>query len=134
VSERPEGGKPKFDWIAQRAACTVPRVFAVLRGEVEEDVKARNALRPADAGYEWSVVDKENAFAVALQTPDFHREVTFVNEDPVILVLDPSGNQLFDISVIFTSQGKCQMKAKEENCEPWQVRRMALEDILFRFV
>ncbi len=92
-------------------------------------------LRPPDAGYEWSVVDKgQLVCGGSCRRPDFRREVTFVNEDPVILVLDPSGNQLFDVSVIFTSQGRCQMKAKEENCEPWQVRRMALEDILFRFV
>jgi hypothetical protein len=30
--------------------------------------------------------------------------------------------------------GKCTLKAKEEACEPWQVRRMALEDLLFRLV
>ena len=134
MSERPEVGKAKFDWIAQRAGCTVPRVFITLRAEVEEDVKSRNALRPEGATYEFSVVDKGNSFAVALQTAAFYREVSFVLEDPVILVLDPSGNQLFDISVTFTSMGKCTLKAKEEACEPWQVRRMALEDLLFRLV
>jgi hypothetical protein len=79
-------------------------------------------------------VEKGNSFSVVLVTKDFHRTVTFALEDHAILVLDPSGNQMFEVSVIFNDEGKCRLKAKEQNRELWQVRRMALEDLLFRIL
>ena len=134
MSEKAEHDKSRFDWVAHRSACTLPRVYKTLRNDVGEDVKARNAMRPQNCTYEFSVVDKEHSFSVSLVTADFHREITFVLEDHAILVLDPSGNQMFEVTLNFNSQGKCTMKAKEEFCEPWQVRRMALEDLMFRLV
>jgi hypothetical protein len=41
---------------------------------------------------------------------------------------------MFEVSVIFNDEGKCRLKAKEQNRELWQVRRMALEDLLFRIL
>jgi hypothetical protein len=39
---------------------------------------------------------------------------------------------MFEVTLTFSDDGRCRMKAKEENRESWQVRRMALEDLLFR--
>jgi hypothetical protein len=69
-----------------------------------------------------------------LQAKEFQRSVTFALEDHAILVLDPSGNQMFEVTVNFNDEGKCRLKAKEQNRELWQIRRMALEDLLFRLV
>lgn len=124
--------KSKFDWVAGRSACSLPKVFATLRAEVEADVKARNDMRPANSPYEFSVVEKGEDFSVVLTAKDLRRSVTFHYEEHAILVLDPSGNQMFEVTLVFTDEGKCRMKAKEENRESWQVRRMALEDLLFR--
>lgn len=134
MSERAQLDQSKFDWVARRAACSLPKIYKTLRSDIEEDVKARNAMRQENAAYEFSLVDKESSFAVALQTPDFHREVTFIHEDHAIIVLDSSGNQMFEVTVTFSEAGKCLIKAKEENREQWQIRRMALEDLLFRLV
>jgi hypothetical protein len=41
---------------------------------------------------------------------------------------------MFEVTLTFSDDGKCKLKAKEENREPWQVRRMALEDLLFRTI
>jgi hypothetical protein len=102
--------------------------------EVETDVKARNDLRPQNAPYQFSVDEKGNVFTVILESAEFRRTVTFELEDHAILVLDNSGNQMFEVTLVFTDEGKCRMKAKEENREAWQVRRMALEDLLFRTI
>jgi hypothetical protein len=126
--------KSKFDWVAKRSACSLPRIYKTLLLEVEEDVKARNAMRPDDSPYEFSVVENPSDFSVVLEAKDLHRSVTFKFEEHAIIVLDPSGNQMFEVTLIFTDDGKCRMKAKEENRESWQVRRMALEDLLFRTV
>jgi hypothetical protein len=124
----------KFDWVAARSACTLPKVFRQLMAEVEEDVKERNALRPDNSPYEFSIEEKGPQFSVILQAADFRRAITFCFEDHAITVVDASGNQMFEVTLLFTDDGKCRLKAKEENRELWQVRRMALEDLLFRTV
>lgn len=124
--------KAKFDWVAARDACSLPRVFKTLLAEVEGDVKERNSQRPENATYEFSLVEEGSTFAVVLQAESFRRSVVFVYEDHAISVRDASGNQMFEVTLNFSDDGKCRLKAKEEYRESWQIRRMALEDILFR--
>jgi hypothetical protein len=132
VSENVETKEPKFDWVAARSACTLPKVYRRLMADIEGDVKQRNAERPQNAPYEFLIEEKGNNFSVILHASDFRRQVTFMYEDHAIIVLDPSGNQMFEVTLVFSEEGKCRMKAKEENRESWQIRRMALEDLLFR--
>jgi hypothetical protein len=132
VSDKAEKDKTKFDWVAGRSACSLPKIYKTLKLEIEEDVRARNEQRPEDAPYEFLVIEKPNQFEVVLEAIDLRRSITFVYEDHAIIVLDASGNQMFEITLVFTDDGNCRMKAKEENRESWQVRRMALEDLLFR--
>lgn len=132
MSENVKIDKSKFDWIAARNACTMPKVYKQLMAEIHEDVRQRNEQRPENAPYEFQIFEKDNEFSVVLEAKDFSRSVTFVYEDHAITVLDPSGNQMFEVTLLFTEEGKCRLKAKEENRESWQVRRMALEDLLFR--
>lgn len=134
MSDNEELDQSSFAWVAARAACTLPTVFATLRSEVGQDVGTRNAIRPKNAAYEFVIEEKPNLFSVVLVAKDFSRAISFQLEDHAILVLDHSGNQLFEVTLNFNDQGKCRMKAKEEYREPWQVRRMALEDLLFRLV
>jgi hypothetical protein len=123
-----------FDWVAARSACSLPKVYRQLMAEIEGDVKQRNSERPQNAPYEFSMEEKGTTFSVILQGGDFRRAVTFRFEDHAIIVTDASGNQMFEVTLVFTDEGKCRMKAKEENRDSWQVRRMALEDLLFRTI
>jgi hypothetical protein len=107
-------------------------MFRQLREEIEGDVKERNAQRPDNSPYEFLIEDKDSSFVVILHAADYRRTVTFIYEDHAIIVIDASGNQMFEVTLLFTDEGKCRLKAKEENRETWQVRRMALEDLLFR--
>jgi hypothetical protein len=132
LSDKVQTDRSHFDWVAARSACSLPKIFKTLRMEVEADVNARNALRPEDAPYKFSIVDKDNTFSVVLEAEDLHRSVTFCHEEHAIVVLDPSGNQMFEVILVFNDEGKCKMRAKEENRELWQIQRMALEDLLFR--
>lgn len=134
MSDNEELDQSSFAWVGARAACELPIIYATLRSDVEQDVKARNQIRPANASYEFRIEEKSNQFSVVLNAKDFHRAVAFQLEDHAILVLDHSGNQMFEITLNFNERGKCRMKAKEEYREPWQIRRMALEDLLFRLV
>ena len=132
VSNEIEKEETKFAWVAERSDCSLPKVYRTLVAEVEEDVKVRNALRPDLAPYEFSVEEKLNTLVVHMRAGDFHRSVTFCLEEHAIIVLDNSGNQMFEVTLTFTDDGKCRMNAKQQSRESWQVRRMALEDLLFR--
>jgi hypothetical protein len=39
---------------------------------------------------------------------------------------------MFDVTLTFNDEGQCRLNVKEKECELWQVRRMALEELLFR--
>jgi hypothetical protein len=132
LSGNVEAGKSKFNWVAERSACSIPKIFRTLRLQVEEDVKTRNALRPELSPYEFSLVENGDEFQVVLEAKEVRKSVTFALSDHAIVVSDDNGNQLFEVTVSFTEEGKCRINAREQKCELWQVQRMALEDLLFR--
>lgn len=122
----------KFDWVTSRSACTLPKVFATLRQQVEEDVKTRNAQRPTYAPYEFSVADDIDAFTVFLKAKNLSRSVTFRLNDHAIAVQDDQANARFQVTLLFNDAGECRLRVDEQERELWQVRRMALEDLMFR--
>jgi hypothetical protein len=132
LSENVETDKSKFNWVAERSACTIPKIFRTLRLQVEEDVKTRNALRPELSPYEFSMVESGDEFQVVLEAKDVRKSVTFAIDEHAIIIRDDNGNQLFEVTVSFTEEGKCRINAREQKCELWQVQRMALEDLMFR--
>jgi hypothetical protein len=122
----------KFDWVTERSLCSLPKVFKDLRLQVEEDVKTRNALRPDNSPYEFSVAGKGSGFTVLLESKDVHRSVIFCLSDHAILVQDDKGNKMFEVTPTFNDEGECRLKVNAEERDLWQVRRMALEELLFR--
>jgi hypothetical protein len=132
LSGNEETEKSKFNWVAERSACSIPKIFRTLRMRVDEDVKTRNALRPELSPYEFSMVESGDEFQVVLEAKDLRKSVKFALTDHAIVVSDDNGNQLFEVTVSFTEDGKCRINAREQKCELWQVQRMALEDLLFR--
>jgi hypothetical protein len=121
-----------YDWITQRSACTLPKIFATLRAEVEKDVATRNTLRPKIAPYEFSMTDDINTFTVLLKANELQRSVVFTLADHAIVIHDGQSQQLFEVTLAFDDAGNCRLKVDAQEREFWQVRRMALEDLMFR--
>jgi hypothetical protein len=137
VTEKAQSGKvekntPKFNWVNERSSCALPKVFKALTLQVEEDVKTRNALRPNNSPYEFSVVEHGGEFTVLLEAKDVRRSVIFSLAEHAILVRDDNGNPMFDVTATFSDEGDCRLKVNGEERDLWQVRRMALEELLFR--
>jgi len=126
-----EDNKSKFDWVVERSACTLPKVFAALRQQVEQDVKTRNGLRPNNAPYEFSLAEDIDEFTVLLKAKDVQRSITFKIVEQAISVRDDKGNPMFQVTLTFNDKGECKLHANEQEREFWQVRRMALEGLLF---
>ena len=122
----------KFDWVTERSSCSLPKVFQALRLQVEEDVKTRNALRPNNSPYEFSVAENGPDFTVILKAKDVHSAVIFSLTEHAILVQNDKGNRMFEVTLTFNDQGECRLSAGGKERDSWQVRRMALEELLFR--
>ena len=120
-----------FDWVTERSACSLPKVFKDLGAQLEEDVKTRNALRPNNSPYEFSVKEDVSDITVILQAGEVRKSVIFTLTPHSILAKDDKGNQLFDVTLTFTDDGKCRLNVNDQPREPWQVRRMALEELFF---
>ncbi len=127
-----ENGAAKFDWVTERSACSLPKVFNALRMQVEEDVKTRNGLRPSNSPYEFSVKEDNGQFAVVLKAQEVEQSVAFSLTEHAIVVRDDKGSPMFEVTATFSDEGKCWLKVNGEERNFWQVRRMALEDLLFR--
>ncbi len=122
----------KFDWITQRYACSLPNIFKELRLQIEQDVKTRNSLRPNNAPYEFSIVDQDDGFRVILKAKELEIAVRFVLAEHVIVVRDDKGVEMFEVTLTFNDLGECQLNVNGEARDYWQLRRMALEELMFR--
>jgi hypothetical protein len=126
-----ENGKSKFDWVTERSSCSLPKVFSALRAQVENDVKTRNALRPNNSPYEFSVAEDVGEFTVLLKAAEASRSVVFNLAEHAIVVRDEQRNPMFEVAASFNDQGECRLKVNGQERDFWQVRRLALEDLMF---
>jgi hypothetical protein len=129
-----EGHKEKqeFDWITHRYSCSPPNVFKKLRLQIEQDVKIRNSLRPNNAPYEFSIADNDDGFRVILKAKELEMAVRFILAEHAIMVRDDKGIEMFQVTLTFGDRGECQLKVNGEPRDYWQIRRMALEEMMFR--
>lgn len=127
-----QNAEPQFNWVTERASCSLPKVFSALRSQLEEDVNTRNSLRPKYAPYEFSIGEDTNAITVRLQAEELQKSVIFSLGEHAITVRDDQGSRMFEVNVSFDDAGRCRLKVNGEEREFWQVRRMALEDLMFR--
>jgi hypothetical protein len=132
MGESVEKNASDFDWVTGRAMCSLPVVFKRLKASVKQDVMARNGLRPDHSTYEFAVIDTGDAFLVTLEGNEVHKSIGFSLAEHAIVVKDDKGYQMFDISVKFNEKGECKLIASDESRELWEIRRMALEELLFR--
>jgi hypothetical protein len=132
VENKAQKDVPGFDWVTERSQCSLPKVFYNLRNQVEEDVKTRNALRPENSPYEFSVSEDIDGFSIVLQANEVRESVIFSLAGHAILVHDEKGNPLFEVIAAFSEDGKCKLFVNETERDSWQVRRMALEGLMFR--
>jgi hypothetical protein len=132
MNEKVAKDTSKFDWVTERSSCSLQKVFKELRLQVEEDVKTRNALRPSNSPYEFSVAGNGGDFTVLLKAKDARRSVVFSLAEHAILVRDDTRGEMFKVTLTFNAEGDCRLHVNDEERDLWQVRRMALEDLLFQ--
>jgi hypothetical protein len=58
--------------------------------------------------------------------------VTFSLAEHAIFVRDDKGVAMFEVTLTFDDRGECKLNVNGEERDYWQVRRMALEELMFR--
>jgi hypothetical protein len=127
-----------YDWVAERAACSLAVIFATLKQEVKEDVKKRTDLRSPEANYGFTFSDHGDGFFVGLDaTPPHATSIHFsimFRRGLKTIEISGDGIKAFEAIPTVNDEGKCRLKINGVEREFWQVRRMALEKLFFETV
>jgi hypothetical protein len=121
-----------FDWVTALSECSVAQVFEVLRLQVKSDIETREALRPqTHRHYAFKFVSNGRTFAALVEGHKVHRVVRFGLEAQSITVRDDKETVVFTATTTLNDDGDCRLKINGQERELWQVRKMALEGLLF---
>jgi hypothetical protein len=122
-----------FDWVTARSECSLEGVFEKLRMQVKEDVDIRNGLRGDPPHYyKFEFSSHGSMFTASVVGNKIHGSVRFsYNVSRLIFVHDDKDNELLRAFVTLSNKRECVVRIKEEECELWQMRKMALEKLFF---
>lgn len=123
----------QFDWVKARSNCTVSAVFEQLGKDVQSDLKRHSVLNPGPAQSLRFDTCSDDTFYVER---DRHHRVVFSKERESIGIVRwgylGEAEPLMVLKVRLGDDGKCVLVDKDQNeWQPWQVRRKALEETFF---
>jgi hypothetical protein len=123
----------KVDWVSKFAACNISSAFEQLKLDVSWDVTVRNEqLRKIPSNYTFEFLGNGASFVVATNGNGIAgRAVKFILADAVIAVIGPKDEKLFDAALTLSDDGVCRFLIDGAEKESWQLRKRALEKLLF---
>jgi hypothetical protein len=116
-----------LDWIKVQSESLINSAFASLRDGVEEDIKSYNAMLKLPPTHEIRISSQITTIFVVARI-DAH--VEFQRRGNSVEIRQ-GGEPPLLVTPIFSNLGRCRWKFNEEELEQWQVRKMALEELLF---
>ena len=132
----------KFDWVKARQDCSLGAGFELLKMSIVHDIETRNLMRKPYIPevttaflYKFQLVTSGNSFAVVLdgQGTGLHKAVKFTLTDARIEVRNDAGS-MFNATVGLNDEGECTFFVDDKERASWHLRKMALEELFFRFV
>jgi hypothetical protein len=131
--ENPNKKPANFNWIEARSKCSLREMFEQLKLGIREDVERFNGSLAPDDTNKFTVV--EDAKTMKVLSGDGFKDdssVVFVLKGNVIRVGSVEKNQiLFDVKIGLNDDGDCKFSIDGKEFDSWQIRRKALEDLLF---
>ncbi len=125
----------RFDWVKERARCSLASMFGVLAIAVEQDVQSVKGLQRA-------IQDSKNFFEFKRDRDVFTVtcETTKPKELPSIVKFTLSTNEIivegadegtFKVIPALNTDGKCKLTVNGKQLEIWQVCQRALSGLFF---
>jgi hypothetical protein len=126
------GESQEFDWVTARHECSLGLMFFRLQKGAEKDVEARNKLRIAGEPGTWHVQLQESGHFIAYRESVIpFRAVEFDLTQTSIVIRDHEGKWDFVATITLNDLGECMLLVDGKQLYEWQVRKRALEALLF---
>jgi hypothetical protein len=120
-----------FDWVKERAKCSLIEVYHQLRQDAQENIKSRNAMRPELAHYGFKYVStSSNRFSVITESNANNKAVDFLLSEKQIEVLSEK-EPLFVATVGLNNEGECVLYVRGQELKRWQLLKLALDKLFF---
>ena len=118
-----------FDWVTARAECSLNVVFRSICLEIESDIAKRNALPGAGSPF---VAKYDGDDLIVFKNIQRAPYFTFRQTEKSIEVVN-GHTKVVRLSACLTlsDDGQCRLKIDDKECEFWQFRRRALEELFF---
>lgn len=120
-----------FDWVTERANCSIDVVFESLKTGVRRDVDTRDGIAETE-GRQFKLIDEGDNFSVVSIWASGRGVIRFVLKKPLITV-SGDGQPLMEARLMINDEGRCRLRVKDDELEFWQFRRRALERLFFDF-
>ena len=117
----------ELDWVKERAACSLKRVFSDLFLSVQGDVKAANLVGKCS----FEVVPESNETFTVRRSESIKSVVIFMLQEDRIVINSGSSSEEWNFTVGLNGEGRCQLRQNGQEFEQWQVRKMAMEGLFF---
>ena len=136
----PQQAPQTLNWVKARAECSLLNAFEELAEGAKEDAEEMTRLlgeqsrlvfstyRPSKRRF--SVARVDDPITNISSSVDFELEANEI----VVYHMSNSGNEVvFRVGATFNNEGQCRLKITglDEELEPWQIRRKALEKFFF---
>jgi len=127
-----------FDWVRERSKCSLRSIFDTLAGAVKKDVETATQL--LEEAHNDKVVfhftQDRNVITVVRERFDVADQVQAQTRvrfalSATEITVERQQEKLFSIQGSFNAKGECKIVVDGQDLEPWQICRMALEDVFF---
>lgn len=131
----------ELQWVKVRAACSLLDMFNSLQAGVQSDVEEAQELfkNRNDIRFEFCSQSNRQFYATRMDDPiiPIGESVVFTltKDNIIVSARDNMGTkELFSVTISLDDDGNCKFlkDGESKSLESWQVRRKALESLLFR--
>jgi hypothetical protein len=120
--------------VKARSSCCAGKIFDQLRRDIARDIEERNALRPENAHYAFSLTPDHGKLVVSINTNQLHDLVIFTLTSTGTSVHEHTDKLMFDALLTVNDQRECRFEINGQEYEFWQMRKKALEKLFFETV
>jgi hypothetical protein len=120
----------ELDWTKIQMECSIKSAFESLRAAVEEDIESYNVMLQLLPTYRIKLSSEISSNVVVSRGSSYDAHVEIQRRGNSVEIRH-SGEPTISVTPVFSNLGRCRWKLNDEELEQWQVRKIALEKLLF---
>jgi len=124
----------ELNWIKERAACTVGKIFNRICDEIVKDVATVNSIHQLPIGVQFKAEMHSDGTTIFIAQPNIiprARVLTGVQNNWIV-VNEEWRSKTWGVSIGLNDEGRCVLRLEDDTeLEHWQFRKRALEGLFF---